>query len=95
VFIERRPAEKSGLELAIDEVLREMQGFTAESDEYAKMTTQLERLYKLKEIDCPQRVSHDTIVIVIGNIIGIAMIIGYERTNIITSKALTLLIKMR
>lgn len=95
MIIKRPPAEKSGLDLAIDEVLREMQGFTAETDEYAKMTTQLEKLYNLKEIDCPERVSRDTIVIVIGNLLGIAMIIGYERTNVITSKALTFIREVR
>lgn len=95
MFIKKPKAEKSGLELAIDEVLREMQGFTVDSDEYDKMTAQLDRLYKLKAIDCPERVSKDTTAIIIGHLIGIVMILSYERANVMTSKALMLLPKIR
>ena len=92
--IRKSKPEKSGLDLAIDNILSEMQGFTADADEYDKMTVQLERLYKLKEIDRPERVSRDTMAVVFGHIFGIAMIVGYERTNILTSKALTFMLKL-
>ncbi len=89
----KSPAEKTGLEEAIDKVLTEMKTFSAEDDDYAKMTVQLETLYKLKEIDKPERVSRDTLALIAGNIAGIILIVGYERANIVTSKALSLLLK--
>jgi hypothetical protein len=95
MFYLKSKTEKSGLDKAIDEIFSEMQGFTADAEEYSKMTLQLERLYALKQIDCPNRVSPDTLTIVIGNIVGIVLIIGYERSNILTSKALNLLFKLR
>ena len=93
-MLKKKSTEKSGLEKAIDEILLEMQGFTADSDEYSVMVDQLDKLYKLKEIDKPCRVSPDTWAIVAGNIFGIAMIVGYERSNIVTSKALALIRKL-
>lgn len=95
MFTTKRPDEESGLEKAIDEVLREMASRASDSDEYAAMVDQLTKLYKLKEIDIPQRVSPDTLAIVIGNLAGIILIVGYERANVVTSKALSFLLKLR
>ena len=95
VNLPKPKAEKSGLDLAIDEVLNEMRGFTADSEEYDSMTKQLERLYAIKKNDRPDRVHPDTIVIVVGNLIGIALIVAYERTNILTSKALAFMLRVR
>jgi hypothetical protein len=91
----RKAPEPSGLDLAIAEVLREMQGFTADADEYAKMVDQLTKLYAMKTTDCPNRLSKDTLAIVIGNVLGIVVIVGFERTNILTSKAIHLLFRLR
>jgi len=95
MFIVKQKTERSGLDKAIDNVLSEMQGFTVDSDEYAKMTDQLVKLYAIKNAECSERVSRDTLLIVAGNIFGIALIIGYERSNILTSKALNFLVKLR
>ncbi|HRX15969.1 MAG TPA: hypothetical protein P5123_06625 [Spirochaetota bacterium] len=42
-----------------------------------------------------RKVKPDTIAIVMTNLIGIGMILGYERVNIITSKALGFVLKGR
>lgn len=85
--------EKSGLEKAIDEVFREMATRSSDSDEYAKMVDQLSKLYSLKET--PKRVSPDTLAIVVGNLAGIILIVGHERMNVVTSKALSFVLKLR
>jgi FixJ family two-component response regulator len=87
----KRPTEKSGLEQAIDKALNEMKTFSAEEDEYAKIVEQLDKLYALKELEKPERVSKDTLATIAANLIGIVLIVGYERTNIVTSKALNFL----
>lgn len=50
---------------------------------------------KRHEIDKPDRVSKDTLAIIGANLAGIAIIIGYERLNVITSKAIGFVSKLR
>lgn len=87
------PTEKSGLEKAIDDLFTEMNSVNADSEEYAKMADQLVKLYKLKEVDIPRQVSPDTLAVVIGNLLGIVLIVGHERTHVVTSKALGFVMK--
>jgi len=87
--------EKSGLEKAIDELLKEMDTYDGDSESYSLLADQLVKLYGLKEIDKPKRISPDTLAIVIGNLAGIAMIVGYERANVVTSKALNFVLKLK
>lgn len=91
----RKQQEPTKLDQAIDAVFADMSGFTSDADEYNAMTDQLEKLYKLKEIDAPKRISPDTLAIVSANLIGIIIIVGHERAHIVTSKALTFVLKMR
>jgi ribosomal protein S25 len=88
------PDEKSGLQKAIDDLLVEMEKINKDSDEYAKMADQLVKLYNLKEVDSKRKVSPDTLATVLGNLIGIALIIRHERENVLTSKALTFVQKL-
>jgi hypothetical protein len=95
MLIKKLKAEKSGLQVAIDNVLSEMQGFTADSDEYERMVDQLVKLQALKDCERPDRVTKDTLAIIAANLFGIVMIVGYERTNVMTSKAVSFLFKLR
>lgn len=89
----KKPKTQSGLEIAIDTVLSEMQGYEADADEYAAMVDQLDKLYKLKEIDKPERVSKETLALIAANLLGIILILGHEQTNVVTSKALNFVFK--
>lgn len=99
MFTKKQSTNTVGVSNAIDELLVEMHEQDKDSDIYAVMVSQLEKLYGLKEIDCKvdsvSRVSMDTLTIVSGNVLGILMIVGHERANVVTSKALTLLTKLR
>lgn len=94
-MLTRKPRPKSELETTIEALLDRMTTFPAESEEYAKMTDQLVKLYKAKEQEAPRRVSPDTMVIVAGNLLGILVIVGYEKAHVVTSKALTFAGKLR
>lgn len=87
--------EPSKLDQAIDAVFADMSGFTSDSDEFNAMTNQLDRLYKLKEIDSSPRVSPDTMLLVTSNLVGILIIVGHERAHIIATKALMFISKPR
>ena len=88
-------AEKTKLESAIDDLLDQMSNFSGDDSEYAKMADQLEKLYKLKAIDKPDRVDANTLAVVAGNLAGIILIVGYERANVVTSKALSFIRQAR
>ena len=88
MFTMKKSHEPTGLEKAIDQLLSEMANFSGDDDEYAKMVDQLDKLYKLKALDKPDRVDANTLAIVAGNLAGIIIIVGYESRNVVTSKAL-------
>lgn len=95
MFTAKTPREDTPLEKAIDKVLTEMSAVHSDSDDHTKMVASLEKLYKLKEIDAPKRVSPDTLALIGGNIVGILLIIGHEKANVVTSKALSFVLKAR
>lgn len=84
--------KKTNLELEIDGVIETMTSIAPYSEEYNVAMNNLERLYKLKN---ERKVKSDTVMIVAGNLLGILLILGYERANIITTKALGFVMKGR
>lgn len=91
MILDRKP--KSKLQVAIDDVLAEMALHSATTEEYGKLLNQLQNLYTLRET--PPRPSPDTLVQSAAYILGIAMIIRHEELNIITTKALSFVPRMR
>ena len=81
-----KPQPKSALD---DEIARNMGLLRNASDpeKYNLILSKLERLYKIKELEKPDRVSPDTWALIGANLLGIAMIITHEYTNPITTKA--------
>lgn len=55
----------------------------------------IDLLKKRQTLNEKKTVSPDTIAIIAGNLLGIALILGYEKANVITSKALGFVIKGR
>lgn len=88
-------AEKTGLDLVIDKLLKEIADQDFYSEEYTTMVDQLVKLYSLKDNQSNKRVSKDTLVIVAGNLVGIVLIVGYERAHVVTSKALNFVQKLQ
>jgi hypothetical protein len=95
VFNQKPAKQPYGLQRLIDDLILDMREQDSSSDEYVLMTDQLVKLYALKEIDPPRRVSPDTALLVFGNLLGILIIVQHERTNVVTSKALGLLMRLR
>lgn len=99
MFTKKQSTNSTGVSDAIDELLYEMHQQDKDSDTYNDMVDQLTKLYSLKEVDhkvdSPGRVSMDTLALIAANVVGIAMIVVHERENVITSKALPLLMKLR
>lgn len=64
------------------------------SEEYNKYLRNLERLTALRKSD-RRKLSPDSCLVVAGNLIGIAMILSYEKTDFIRSKALGFVLRGR
>lgn len=91
----RKPNETSGLDALIDKVQLKMLDMDCVTDQYATMVDRLSKLYKLKEAALPKRVSYDTWAALAGNLLGIILILNYEKTGVVTSKAIGFVSRLR
>lgn len=91
----RKPAHERALENVIAEIADEMRQTPTTSDEFDTMMDRMEKLHKLKKDNRKERVSPDTLAVVVGNLAGIVVIVGYERAHVATSKALSFVLKAR
>jgi hypothetical protein len=86
----------SNTQPVIENLISELAGFDAHSDEYTTMVANLKVLTEAQALEPkPRKISPDTIVIVAANLAGIASILLFERNNVITSKSMPNLIKPR
>ena len=80
----------------INAVLDSMSVYGPDSPEYAKLMGHLKELNELQHgRKTARKVSPDQMALVIGNLAGILAIISYEHLHVITSKALTTLVKVK
>lgn len=81
------------LETQIERTLHKLNELEVGSEEYVKTLDLLSRLYKMKAEEKPDRVSKDTMAIVVANILGILIIVRHEHLNVITSRAMNMVMK--
>ena len=82
--------ERFTLEKEIERVLEQMNTMPVESDEYAKAVERLKVLHEARGVKSPKEIGMDTLVTVGANLIGVLLVLNYERLNVITSKAFAL-----
>lgn len=87
--------KRTNLEMEIDHLLEDMMKVAPNSESYTTMAANLEVLYKAKSHERVRRVTPDTVAIVAGNLLGIALVLYHEKANVITTKALGFVIKGR
>ena len=86
--------EKKKLAQACDQLLNEMLTFGPGSPEFNEGLERLERIHKLRQrTKLTGGVSPDTVAIVLGNLAGIVIIVGYEQKHVVASAAQKLLLK--
>lgn len=91
-FIKRN---KFTIDKEIDNLLQKMSGLDPVSEEYKILAENVERLAKAKSYDKQRYFDKTTMLYVAGNLMGIAMIVGYEKAGVVTSKALGFVLKGR
>lgn len=95
MFTLKTQNDPTPLEREIESLFAKLSSINPATTEYAATADQLSKLYKLKETDSPKRVSPDTLATVAGNILGIVLILNFERTGIVLSKAVNFVLKPR
>lgn len=83
------------LEIALDRALAHLEGQKIDSAEYAKTLEHVIKLQKMREEEKPARLSADTKALIAANLTGILLIIRHENVNVITTKAMNLITKVR
>jgi hypothetical protein len=77
----------------VDRLLLQLKSLQPESEEYAKTVKQLEVLCTARSHRGSDNISMDTILMVGANLLGILLILNFERANIMTSKAINFVLK--
>lgn len=83
-------------EAELNGLLIRMKQFDPTTPEYQASLKAYSKLIKLRSSEKNARkISPDTLAIVLGNLAGVLLIVSYEKHNIVTSKALTFVQKLR
>lgn len=85
--------KETKLDKEIESVLECLNDLDPSTEEYAAATKNLDILVKLKSTDEKKTVSPDTIVMVAANLVGLLLVLNYEKADIITSKAFGMIFK--
>lgn len=88
-FLKKKDKTPSLYDQLIDDCMNEMLHLSSDSDAYSKMLDSLKDLHKLRDTEKSRiRVSPDAVAGIAGNLLGIGMIMSFEKANVITTKAL-------
>ncbi len=90
-----RKDKRSPVEKEIERLLATMATYSPDSKEYATLVGDLGRLCEANGKNPKRRISPDTMALIIANLAGIVLVLGYEHAHIIVSKALGFIIKGR
>lgn len=85
----------NSLDREIDNVISKLEKLSPNSEEYSITADNLEKLYRAKSYDKNRYITPDTVALVVGNLLGIAIIIWHEKAEVITTKALGFVMKGR
>lgn len=85
--------EPSPLDEAITRAFEALSKEPVNSKEYQSILSRLTQLHELKEK--PSRVSKEKMAEIAGNLLGIMLILRHEHLNVITSRAMNFVSKIR
>jgi hypothetical protein len=88
-----RAKEPSQLDDAISKAYSDLDSHPVGTEKYAQTLDAIVKLHKMKEDEKPSEVDKNTVLVVSANLLSILMIIRHEHLNVITSRAMNLVIK--
>ena len=90
-----KETEPTKLDVEIKRLFEILAKKEPEDEEYAAVADQVVKLMKLKELEAPRRVSADTLALIGANLAGIVLILSHERANVITTRAIGFISKLK
>ena len=88
MFSKKPSPEETELNTEITRVLAVLARCEPDSEEYTAAVTNLSVLYAQKENIPSYRVSPDMVATVVANLLGIVLVVGHERANVIGGQAI-------
>jgi|WetSurMetagenome_2_1015567.scaffolds.fasta_scaffold37235_5 hypothetical protein len=79
--------ESYSIDQEIDRCLNEMKSFSVDTDKYRNSAANLKVLYEARGVKSHKSLSTDTVVGVVGNLVGILLVLNFERSGAVLSKA--------
>lgn len=93
MFDKSKREESDKLDKVVDKLMNNLLEYNPEDKEFIDAMNHLDRITQMRAKDRPNRVSRDTMAIVIGNLLGILVIVAYEQKHVMTSKGLGQILK--
>lgn len=88
-----RKKKTTELDKEITRLLKDLADERTYTDDYSTILDYVERVIALKEKEKPKQVSRDTMALVVGNLLGIFLIVAYEQKHVMRSKGIGLIVK--
>ena len=80
------PNRKTELQTVRTSAIAKLENLPPDSDEYKKIIAHVETLSKLIDAEKPEKLSRNTMAVILGNV-GIAgMVLWFERDNVMNTK---------
>ena len=95
MFDRFKKTREDGFDKQIKRILDDMDMFGPGSEEYDKLLKELKKVMKLKDSKKSKGIDPNTVVLVVGNLVGILIIVMYEEKHVITSKAFSVFVKSK
>lgn len=93
----RTKKSESEFDKEVDAILRRLSDVDPATDEYQKLCESLNRIADIRDRMNRKKksVSPDTMALIVANLAGIIIVLGYEQGHIIASKAFSMISKLR
>lgn len=86
-----RTKTQKALDAEIERLTVELSKLDANHEDYVKISDNLKVLCAAREMKDPSGISMETLVAIGANLIGLLIVLNFEKTGVITSKALGML----
>jgi hypothetical protein len=86
--------KRTQLKKEMDTVFTRLESLDASSEEYSTAVTNLEKLHKMSSND-KIKINSDVVITVAGAIVSTILVLYFEKTGVVTSKAVNWILKGR
>ena len=85
--------KKKTIDDEINRVIEKLGSMEPETKDYESASKNLEGLCRARSCKTDRSIDPDTIILALTNILGILLILNYEKLNVVSSKTLGLILK--